>query len=115
MVTGFHFPLFGVFIMALSFTAFLGDDPIRVMVGNRCDNLVIIKETKNTITLAIRPGTLASERLKLHRGVWSQFTVCSHPVTVLYKQRKSGGFQLCFDATMHVKIYRPGFIGLTVE
>lgn len=99
--------------MALSFTAFLNDGPIRIMVGSRCDNVWIAKETKNTITLAIRPESVLSQRLTLTRGVWAEFHVGNgHPVLVLYKQRKSGGYQLCFEASQWVKIYRPGFIGI---
>lgn len=97
----------------LSFTAFLKDDPIRFMVGHHCDNVSIIRETPRTITLSIRPGSLSSERLTIHKGVWVPFMVTGGQcVKVLYKQRKSGGFQLCFDATMHVKIYRPRFLGV---
>lgn len=99
--------------MALSFTAFLKDDPIRIMVGSRCDNVTIVKETSRTITLSIRPRSLSSQRLTITKGVWTPFIVTGGQcVRVLYKQRKSSGFQLCFDATMNVKIYRPRFLGV---
>jgi hypothetical protein len=98
---------------SLSFTAFLNDDPIRFMVGHHCDYVRVIKELKTGIVLAIRPGTLSSERLTVLKGKAAEFNVVSgHPVIVTYKQRKGKGYQLVFDATMHVKISRPGFIGI---
>lgn len=96
----------------LSFTAFLNDEPMRFMVGSHCDNVRIIKETSTTITLAIRPGTLSSERLTIAKGKSGEFRVKGHPVIIVYKARKSGGYQLCFEASMWVKIYRPRFVGV---
>lgn len=99
----------------LSFTAFLNDDPIRFMVGSHCDMVRIIRETKNTITLSIRPGKLNSERLTIQKGKPVSFLVCtaSQIVTVTYVKRKTdGSYQLRFDAAMRVKIYRPRFLGI---
>ena len=99
----------------LSFTAFLNDEPIRFMVGSKCDLVRVVKETAKTITLSIRPGTLSSERLTIHKGAAAAFMVCSASqcVKVTYVKRKSeGAYHLRFDATMHVKIYRPGYIGI---
>lgn len=98
---------------SLSFTAFLNDDPMRFMVGSQCDHVKIVKELKTGIVLAIRPGKLSSERLTVQKGKAVEFKVGNgHPVIVTYKQRKGDGFKLEFNATMYVKIYRPGFLGV---
>jgi hypothetical protein len=95
----------------LSFTVGL-NAPIRLMVGSHCDNVLIVKETKNTITLSIRPGSLSSERLTITKRKPAEFYVKGHSVKVVYWMKKSGGFQLCFEATQWVKIYGPHFIGI---
>lgn len=99
---------------SLSITAHLHDDPIRFMVGSKCDLVSVVKETRTAIVLAIRPGTLSSERLTVQKGRAVEFMVCNgHPVVVTYQKRKAtGAFQLSFEATMRVKIYRPGYVGI---
>ena len=110
------FPIVGAFSMAtLSFTAFLNDEPIRFMVGSKCDLVRVVKETAKTITLSIRPGTLSSERLTIHKGAAATFLVCtaSQVVKVTYVKKKTdGSYQLQFEATMRVKIRRPRFISI---
>jgi len=115
MVVAPLFPLFGVYFMAsLSLTVHLNDDPVRFMVGSKCDYVKIVKELKTSIILAIRPGTLSSERLTVRKGQAVEFKVGhGHPVVVTYQKRKAdGAFQLVFEATMHVKIYRPNYVGI---
>lgn len=99
---------------SLSLTVHLNDSPMRFMVGSKCDLVSVVKETRTAIVLAIRPGTLSSERLTLPKGKAVEFKVGhGHPVVVTYQKRKSNGaFQLAFEATMYVKIYRPGYVGI---
>lgn len=101
---------------ALTITAHLHDDPIRFMVGSKCDHVKVIKELKTTIVLAIRPGTLSSERITVRKKGSAEFLVGpgkGQKVVVTYNKRKSdGAFQLTFDASMTVKIYRPGYVGI---
>lgn len=101
---------------SLSLTVHLNDNPIRFMVGSKCDLVSVVKETRTTIVLAIRPGTLSSERITVRKKGSAEFLVGpgkGHPVVVTYQKRKSdGAFQLAFEATMHVKIYRPNYVGI---
>lgn len=99
---------------SLSLTVHLNDSPMRFMVGSKCDLVSVVKELKTGIVLAIRPGTLSSERLTVLKGKAVEFKVGhGHPVVVTYQKRKAdGAFQLVFEATMHVKIYRPNYIGI---
>lgn len=101
---------------SLSLTVHLNDAPMRFMVGSKCDLVFVVKETRTAIVLAIRPGTLSSERITVRKKGSVEFLVGpgkGQKVVVTYNKRKSdGAFQLTFDASMTVKIYRPGYVGI---